>query len=510
MFQEYGHKIKSIEDLIDVIGERPRDRSVAMCHGAFDIVHPGHIRHLIYASSQADILIASVTADEFSIKGDDRPYVPEELRAANIAALEMVDYVVIDRHETPLTNIATLKPDFFVKGFEYSADGIHPRSREEMELVSSYGGKFLFSPGDVVYSSTRLLVQHRPDITIEKLLALLSAEGVTEDMLRSTVRAMSGTKVHVVGDTIVDKYTYCTLLGPSGKTPTFSVKPDRSDIYVGGAGAVARHMRALGADVTFTTLVGTDDLASMVIQDLESVGISVNVVRDPSRPTTLKQRFWADGYKLLQVDDLDNSPITERLVKEVGQYVSGATADVVVFSDFRHGLFHGESVEPIVASIPQGALKVADSQVSNRWGNITDFKGFDLITPNEREARFAVRDQDSGIRSLAQHVLERAEARHLILTLGDRGVLAYRESGDGPRSFFSLDSFASAVVDAVGAGDALLSASALALSHSGNLVEASVIGSLAAAVACENDGNLPVDQNSIIERLDDLFGSVRG
>ena len=95
--------------------------------------------------------------------------------------------------------------------------------------------------------------------------------------------------------------------------------------------------------------------------------------------------------------------------------------------------------------------KVADSQVASRWGNITDFKGFDLITPNEREARFALADQDSGIRPLASSLYDVAKCKTLILKLGERGVLACRDSDHGSLdSFAVMDSFVDRVVDAVG------------------------------------------------------------
>ena len=73
----------------------------------------------------------------------------------------------------------------------------------------------------------------------------------------------------------------------------------------------------------------------------------------------------------------------------------------MVFTDFRHGIFNRRTIPALIEAIPDGIYRVADSQVASRWGNITEFKGFDLITPNEREARFALADQDSGIRPLA-------------------------------------------------------------------------------------------------------------
>ena len=111
-------KIKSVESLKKILEKKP-DKTVVMCHGTFDIVHPGHIRHLIYAKQQGDILIASCTADKYIEKGKDKPFIPEELRARNLAALEMVDYIIIDQNKTPVENIRLIKPNLFVKGFEY-------------------------------------------------------------------------------------------------------------------------------------------------------------------------------------------------------------------------------------------------------------------------------------------------------------------------------------------------------------------------------------------------------
>ena len=66
------------------------------------MVHPGHVRHLIYAKSKADILVVSITADKYIQKGMYRPFVPENLRAINLAAFEMVDYVIVDDNKLPL------------------------------------------------------------------------------------------------------------------------------------------------------------------------------------------------------------------------------------------------------------------------------------------------------------------------------------------------------------------------------------------------------------------------
>ena len=506
-FDTKDKKIKTIEELLKIVGEPPRKKKVIMCHGTFDIVHPGHVRQLYYAKEKAPVLIASITADKFVGKGEDRPFVPQELRAKNLAALEMVDYVIIDQYKEPIKNILKLKPDLFVKGFDYSRDGIHPKTKEEIRAVSSYGGRVIFSPGDIVYSSTHLLTVHKPKISFDKVLAYMDAENITFDDILKTLHKFKGTTVDVLGDTIVDKYSYCTVLGPTTKTPTFSVKLDSSEKFVGGAGIVAKHVKSLGADVRFTTILGDDEPKDFVIDDLKKWKIKTNAIIDLTRPTTLKERFWADGYKMLQVDTVDNSIISGKILKKICDHLKERKPDVLVFSDFRHGIFNKETIKSIKETVGSKPVTVADSQVSNRWGNILDFNGVDIIFPNEKEARFALGDQDTGIRPLASRLYRKSKAKYLILKMGEKGSLIYRKPGEHPRDFIILDSFAEDVVDSVGAGDAMLAVTSLAYKCSKNILISAVLGNVAAALACETEGNIPVTVEEIEKKIQRIQNS---
>lgn len=501
----FAHKIKSAQEVSSLIGPRPRAQKAIMCHGTFDVVHPGHIRHLLYAKTKAPILIASVTADEHIKKGNMRPYVPEELRAINLAALEMVDYVVIDRDATPLNNLACIKPDYFAKGYEYAAGSVHPKTHEEMSALESYGGEMLFTPGDIVYSSSALIELAPPSIAVEKLLTLMQGEDVTFDDLRATVPKLSGIKAHVIGDTIVDSYTYCNMIGGMTKTPTMSVRFERKVDYVGGAGIVAKHLRAAGADVTFSTVLGKDHFQEFVLEDLKKFGVKCLPIIDEARPTTNKNAIVAENYRLLKIDTLDNRSISKRMVDQLCDQISGTSAQVVAFCDFRHGIFNRGTIPTYTSAIPEGAFRVADSQVASRWGNILDFQGFDLITPNEREARFALGDQDSVVRPLALELHQRSDCKTLILKCGERGIITYRSNSPTDfRAFFSLESFADRVVDAVGAGDALLAYATLALVANGNEVIASILGNMAAGIECEHEGNWPVTPDLLLKKIEDI------
>lgn len=506
----FSHKIMSAEQIRDAIGPRPRGKKVIMCHGTFDVVHPGHVRHLLYAKTKADVVIASLTADEHIKKGNMRPYVPEALRAMNLAALEMVDYVVVDRDPTPLQNLALIQPDYFAKGYEYTAGAVHPKTQEEIAVLESYGGEIIFTPGDIVYSSSALIELAPPSIAVEKLMTLMQAEGVSFQDLRDTLNKLKGLKVHVVGDTIVDSYTYCSMIGGMTKTPTMSVRFERKVDYVGGAGVVAKHLRAAGAEVTFSTVLGNDAYKNFVLDDLQAFGVHCLPIVDETRPTTNKNAIVAETYRMLKIDTLDNRSISDKIVGQLKRQIVETDSQAVVFSDFRHGMFNRGTIPLLTAAIPEGMFRVADSQVASRWGNILEFQNFDLITPNEREARFALGDQDSVVRPLALELLKRSGCGTLMLKCGERGIMTYRSlSSSDPRAFYSVDTFAGRVVDAVGAGDALLAYATLALVATKNDVIASILGNMAAGVECEHDGNWPVTPELVLKKIDAVEKQVK-
>jgi bifunctional ADP-heptose synthase (sugar kinase/adenylyltransferase) len=226
---------------------------------------------------------------------------------------------------------------------------------------------------------------------------------------------------------------------------------------------------------------------------------------DKTRPTTNKNAIISGGYRLLKLDTLDNRSISDEIVLNLAKVIATDKAEAVVFSDFRHGLFNRRTIPALTAAIPDRMYKVADSQVASRWGNITEFRGFDLITPNEREARFALGDQDSGVRPLAASLYDAAQCKTLILKLGDKGVLTCRHSDHWALdSFFVVDSFVNRLVDGVGAGDALLAYATLCMLASKCEFTSTIIGTIAAACECETDGNVPITIADVHRKLDTI------
>jgi len=233
--------------------------------------------------------------------------------------------VVIDKNPTPIRNITIIQPDFFAKGYEYTASGLPPKTQEEAAALQAYGGEMIFTPGDIVYSSTKLIDLAPPAIRHEKLLSFMDAEGLTFDTLRDTLPKLRGIKVHVLGDTIVDSYTYAAMIGGQTKTPTMSVLFERRDDYIGGAAIVAEHLREAGAEVVFSTVLGDDPFKQFVLDGLTKSGIDCRAIIDATRPTTNKNAIVTGGYRLLKIDTLDNRSISDEILGRLSAATCRAT-----------------------------------------------------------------------------------------------------------------------------------------------------------------------------------------
>lgn len=501
--KRYGHKIVDIEYLAQKFPFSERAEKIVLCNGVFDIVHPGHVRHLVYAKNKADLLVISLTADGYITKGAYRPHIPQNVRALNLAAFEMVDFVIIDEFPTPIETISILKPNFFAKGYEYG-DLNNSKTLHEKELLDTYGGRIIFTPGDVVYSSSSIIDSGQKNLEQINLATQLDAENISLDGVINLVSQNQTIKFLVLGDTIVDIIEECTSIGGQTKTPTLSIRHDKTKKFIGGAAIVAAHLRATGAEVKFVTVTGQDEPSDFVENELNKNGVETIFIRDATRPTTLKKVYSADGYRLLKVDTVDNRPVNEEIILSIIKEIHESHYDAIIFSDFRHGIFTKNSIKRFRASIKKEALKIADSQVASRWGNITDFQDFDLVTPNEKEARFSMGDQESTVINLALSVLKETNCKNLIIKLGQRGSIALDDKSTQFQGIFAVPALSDQITDPVGAGDALIAYATFCLSLGLDIKIANLVGAVAASIACEKEGNTPITLQEVINRLTKL------
>ena len=501
MSYKFGaHKIINYSNAKVFFSKIKKKKKIIQCHGVFDLVHPGHIRHFVHCKSKADILIVSLTPDIFIKKGAYRPLIPERMRASNLAVLEMVDYVIIDQNKFPYKLLNLIKPNYFAKGMEYFI-GKNPLTEKEKKIVEKNGGKMIFSPGDFVMSSTKLINQGKLDFRYEKLKALMDVENINFKDLKKILNTLSKVKVHVIGDTIIDTNHNCEAIGGLHKTPTLSIAKKKSENYLGGAAIVAAHFKSFTSDVSLTTIIGNDEKGKFATKEIIKLKIKLNKITESGRRTTAKNSYIVDKHKLLKVDEVNNSSILNSTIEQISKNIKKEKNKIIVCSDFRHGIFNTQTVSTFLKAINKSCFKVADSQVASRWGNITDFHNFDMVTPTEREARYSIFEQDLPVRPLLGKLLKKSKAKNVILKLGSRGLMSLNDKSN---DYVALDPFVNNLVDSNGAGDALLAYSTASLYATNSLIISSIIGILAASCKCESEGNKPVKKKDIEKKIDEI------
>jgi len=470
---------------------------IVFVSGNFNIVHPGHLRLLNFAKGCGDRLVVGVNED-----GLGNSHVPENLRLEGIKSIGVVDHAFILR-DTPEKFISLLKPDIVVKGKEHELV-----NNPEASAVESYGGKLLFSSGEVRFSSLDLLQRELWETnfsTISKPFDFLSRHNFTCADLIEILNRFSNLKIVVIGDLIVDEFIYCEALGMSREDPTIVVSPIRNDRFIGGAGIVAAHAGGLGARVEYYTVTGADNISEYAYNRLKEYGVKSELFTDDSRPTTLKQRYQAEDKTLLRISHLRQHDISSKLADKIIASASNALtdADLLIFSDFNYGCLPQKVVDTIIEKAKSMPLiMVADSQASSQVSDVSRFKHMTLLTPTEYEARLAMRDFTSGLVILAETLRQKALSKQVVLTLGKEGLLIHAPECEGGKYLTDrLPAFNTASKNVSGAGDSLLTTSAMALASGSDIWQSVYLGSVAAACQVARVGNSPLMAEELTTEL---------
>ena len=523
MNEDENQKIVDEAALVAAVRKAQQDGyETVHCHGGFHILHPGHIRHLKWAKSQGKVLTVSVMADA-PVESKDPRQVPTALRAENLAHLEFVDHVLIyDGSVAEL--LSRIKPNIYVKGSEYR-DVFDDEFAEERTAVESYGGEVRFSSGDVVYEPIHAQSFDRISPLDEGARGFCARHGVTANRMREVIARMRDKQVLVVGETIVDEYVHCDPLGMSSDSPTVVVRPSSADVYLGGAGIVAQHVAGLGAKPVFFSVVGQDVQADFARAELERKDIDYRLVIDTSRPTIHKKRFLSSGKKLLNVNTFRDQDIDKKTAARLCDAIRSrkTSFSAVIISDFSYGVVSPVVLETVLeVAHEQNIPVVGDVQSSSQIGRVTRLKGLTAATPSEREARLALWDRESGLADLGVKLLDETRHRSLVLTLGARGLMILDTKGQDWETIANplhlpeikkkvlieyLSSFSANVVDAMGAGDAMLSALTAALAAGASIMEAAYLGNCASAIEVGHLGNIPITASAILDAVHIQLGS---
>ncbi|MEO8732774.1 MAG: PfkB family carbohydrate kinase, partial [Flavobacteriales bacterium] len=465
-------------------------KRVALCHGCFDLMHLGHIKHFEAAKEAADVLIVTVTPDRFVNKGPGRPVFTEALRMEAIAALEAVDYVALNKWDTAIETITLLKPDLYVKGQDYkdrSKDVTGMIAKEE-EAAEKVGGKLYFTE-EIQFSSSNLINAHFSplDDNVQEFLADFRAH-FDADRVIADLDSLKDLKVLVIGDTIIDEYHYCRPLGKSSKSPTISSILLREEQYAGGVLAIANHVEQYAGSVDLITCLGAQDERRAMIEEKLAPGVERHFFVRPDGPTPIKRRYL-DHYlniKLFEVTFMNESPIAGELEAQVIARLNERLphCDLVMVADFGHGMLSKGIIDVLQKS---GKYLVVNAQTnSNNYGYnyITKYTRTDYISIDEAELRLPFGAKNDPLEGLIDRLQDITHANEVQITLGQRGSIYRRGSKQ-----WRTPAFATSVKDSVGAGDAVLSVTALCAKQGLDPAIIGLVGNCTGALAVEIIGN---------------------
>ena len=493
-------KIITLDEAGNLVRAAQRDgANVVLCHGCFDIVHPGHVRHLQHAARLGDRLLVSITGDSAMDKGTGRPLIPQELRAENLAALDCVNWVVVDEQPTAVELLDRVRPDVFVKGREYE-DNRDPSFQAERQVVEGYGGRLVFTSGDVVFSSTALIeaLETSANPFQARIHQLIGQQQLRPQDLQAAVQGFCDRRVLVVGETIIDTYVMCDRPDVASEGPVMSLRPLEYRRFDGGAAIVARHLAAMGARPTLLTALPRAPETEALRQRLALEGISVRWI-EVDRPLNEKQRFLVGASKVMKVDL--GEPITldaagrRHLVDMAAE--EARVCDAAIIADYGLGLLTSATMTSLCRKLrPHVGLLVGD--VSGRRSSLLAMRDVDLLCPSEVEMRDALHNYDEGLSAVAWQMLNKTKAARVLVTLGDQGLIAFDRGIDGTTapegwsgrlSAEHVPAMSPHAVDPLGCGDALLAAASLTVVGGGTLLLAGVLGSIAAAAQGRKLGN---------------------
>ncbi len=487
-------KIKTIDELGKLFPLlRDENRRIVLCHGIFDLLHIGHIRHLEQARRMGDVLVVTITPDLYVDKGVNRPAFAEALRAEAVASLDCVDYVAVNPWPTAEEILRILKPNVYVRGSEFknkeqNATDIDIGAREE-KVVREIGATLSFTE-DITFSSSSLINRYLSKFPeeIREYLTLFRQRYSYMDILQ-ILQNMASLKVLVIGDTILDEYQYCEAIGKSSKDPVLALKYQSHDLFAGGVLAVANHVSNFAKSVQLVTVLGEKDSQEGFIRSQLNGNISPYFVIQDNAPTLIKRRF-IEGYslsKLFEVYVMDNSGLPPNRENELCRWLKENLPDydLVIAADFGHGAISSGMTQTLIDGARFLAVNTQANAGNRGFHTISRYSHADYACIAEHEIRLETRTLNGDLRPMMHNIAKNLGCKYFVVTRGRKGALVLDSQGH----FIEVPSFAQTVVDRVGAGDAFFSVTSLAASQGVPDEILGFLGNIVGSLAVEIIGN---------------------
>ena len=468
-----------------------KKKKIVLCHGVFDLLHLGHIKHFKSAKKFGDYLVVSITTNKFVNKGPGRPIFNQLERLDFLKELRIIDDVVISNSNSAEDVIKVIKPDYYVKGPDYKVNSKDKTKKIllEKKIVERFGGQIKYTD-DQVFSSSNLINNSRYLFTEEqkKFIKRLKNK-FSYNQIYNEIEKFKTLNVLIVGELIIDKYCFGEIIGKSGKEPHLVLRQNKKEYYLGGTGAIARHISSFVKKINLISPFGNEIFFKNLIKKNFEKNIKLDLIKPYKNYKTIEKTRFVDqisNYKLFGSYILPEKNNTS-FEKKISNLISmkKKKIDMVLICDYGHNFLSNFIAKKIKNFNKFISVNAQINAANIGYHTIDKYHSVDSIVINENELRQELRDRKSDIKFLAKKLISEKKVKNLIVTQGKQGVIMM----DNKFKVFYCPAFAKNSVDKVGAGDAMLSITSLCLKMKIDPELTLFLGSLAAANSVETIGN---------------------
>ena len=307
-------------------------------------------------------------------------------------------------------------------------------------------------------------------------------------------------RVLVVGDAMIDRYIYGAGTRISPEAPVPIVFRQRTDEHPGGAANVALNLRSLGAEVSLVSVFGADGADDLIrLLAAKNIGHQ-SILRDISRPATIKTRIMAGRQQLLRIDSETTEPISPQLEEALVQAVerhAKAGCEAIILQDYNKGVLTQHVIAEVMALAQKyGCLTAVDPKFDHFFA----YKSATLFKPNLKETRDAlkidIRPEEAQLAQVSRILRQQIGCQNVMITLSERGI--FHDDGNNTGI---LPTQARDIVDVSGAGDTVISVATLALAAGLPMHQVSQMANIAASLVCKVPGVVAVQKDALIAAM---------